>query len=181
MSGTTSTFSYLRISQDRGASFLSVENQRADVQALAVRLGLTIDVEFFDNDVSAYSGKHRPGYHQLVEAVAGGPCTVLVWHLDRLYRRMRELEDLLLLVEAQAVRIETVRGGALDLNSHEGRLQARMLVSMASYESGHKGDRIALAARRSAERGDWHGPRRVGLRRGGRRGRVWQRDRSAGE
>src|SRR5665648_1222681 len=159
-------FVYLRISEDRAGDHVSVENQRADVYELAERLGLLVTDPFIDNDLSAYAGKTRPGYRQLVAAVTASPapCTVLVWHVDRLYRRPSELEELLGLVEQQSVTIETVRGGMLDLNSHEGRLQARFLVTIASYESGHKADRVALAARRSAERGDWHGPRRFGYR-----------------
>ena len=159
-----STFVYLRISEDRAGDFVSVENQRAAVLELATRLGLPVTATFVDNDVSAFSGKTRPGYQQLVAAVVGssGPCTVLVWHVDRLYRRPKELEDLLGLVERQAVTIETVRGGMLDLNTHEGKLAARFMVTVASYESGHKADRIALAARRGAEQGAWHGPRRFG-------------------
>lgn len=161
-STTTPTYVYLRISEDRDATLRSVDNQRSDVLAHVERLGRTVTAEFADNDISAYGTKLRPGYKALAEAVAAGPCTVAVWHLDRLYRRPRELEALLDLVEHHAVRIETVRGGSIDLNTHEGRLQARLLVSMASYESGHKADRIRLAARRSAERGDWHGGRKFG-------------------
>ena len=157
-------FVYLRISEDRDATLVSVENQRAEVLGLAARLGLPVAGTFVDNDLSAFSGKTRPGYRQLVAAVISSPepCTVLVWHVDRLYRRPSELEDLLGLVEGQAVTIETVQGGMLDLNTHEGKLAARFMVTVASYESGHKSDRIALAARRSAERGDWHGARRFG-------------------
>jgi len=157
-------FVYLRISEDRAGDLVSVENQRADVLELAARLGLPVTETFVDNDLSAFSGKTRPGYQQLVRAVVGSPdpCTVLVWHVDRLYRRPSELEDLLGLVERQAVTIETVRGGMLDLNTHEGKLAARFMVTVASYESGHKADRIALAARRGAEQGAWHGPRRFG-------------------
>lgn len=157
-----SVYAYLRISQDRSGSMVSVENQRADVHALAEQRGLSIDAEFSDNDVSAYGGRDRPGYRALVEAVKQGPCVVLAWHMDRLYRRPKELEALLDLVQQYPMRLETVRGGGLDLNAHEGQLQARLLVSMASYESGHKADRVRLAARRAAEKGAWHGPRRFG-------------------
>ena len=90
-------FVYLRISEDRDATLVSVENQRAEVLGLAARLGLQVTETFVDNDLSAFSGKTRPGYQQLVSAVVGSPdpCTVLVWHVDRLYRRPSELEDLL--------------------------------------------------------------------------------------
>lgn len=66
--------------------------------------------------------------------------------MDRLYRRPRELEDLIDLVETHPIRIETVKGGGFDLNTHEGRLMARQLVAIASCESGHKADRILATA-----------------------------------
>jgi DNA invertase Pin-like site-specific DNA recombinase len=78
-----------------------------------------------DNDISAYSGKKRPGYIDLLERVKWGPTRIVAWHVDRLYRRPRELEDLIDLVEHNPIVIETVKGGGFDLNTHEGRLMAR--------------------------------------------------------
>ncbi|MGH8826741.1 MAG: recombinase family protein, partial [Jiangellaceae bacterium] len=92
---------------------------------------------------------------------------MVAWHVDRLYRRPRELEDLIDLVETHPIRIETVKGGGFDLNTHEGRLMARQLVAIASYESGHKADRIRRANRQKAERGDWHGAPKYGYGLGG--------------
>lgn len=155
-------YAYLRISQDRSGTMGSIENQRVALAAHAHRHGLRIDDEFVDNDISAFGGRDRPGYRSLIDAVKRGPSVILVWHVDRLYRRMRELEELLELVSAHPLRLETVQGGGLDLNTHEGRLQAQMFVSIAQYESGHKADRIRLASRRAAEAGAWHGPRRFG-------------------
>ncbi|WP_256386028.1 recombinase family protein [Leucobacter sp. wl10] len=92
---------------------------------------------------------------------------MVAWHVDRLYRRPRELEDLIDLVESHPIRIEAVMGGAFDLNTHEDRLMARQLVAMAAYESGHKADRIRRANRQKAERGDWHGAAKFGYGTGG--------------
>ncbi len=115
-----------------------------------------------DNDTSAFLKKIRPGYESLIAKVRLAPTRLVVWHVDRLYRRPRELEDLIDLVEANPITIEAVMGGGFDLNTHEGRLMARQLVSIASYESGHKADRIRRANRQKAERGDWHGAPRFG-------------------
>lgn len=157
---------YLRISQDRDATgeMRSVANQRADLAGVLERLGASSPEEFVDNDTSASTGVARPGYAALKARVeeAIGPVVIVAWAVDRLYRRPRELEDLVDLVEARSVRIETARGGGLDLNTHEGRLQARLLVSMAAWESGHRSDRVRLANRAKGARGDWHGPRRYG-------------------
>lgn len=158
---------YLRISEDRTGAEAGVERQRQDCLDLCERLGVVEPVVFMDNDISACSGKKRPGYIDLLERVKLGPSRIVAWHVDRLYRRPRELEDLIDLVEAHPIRIETVKGGAFDLNAHEGRLMARQLVAIASYESGHKADRIRRANRQKAERGDWHGAPKYGYGKGG--------------
>ncbi|ODU06357.1 MAG: hypothetical protein ABS81_04910 [Pseudonocardia sp. SCN 72-86] len=103
----------------------------------------------------------------MLARIKTGPSRVVVWHVDRLYRRPRELEDLIDLVESHPIRIEAVMGAAFDLNTHEGRLMARQLVAMAAYESGHKADRIRRANRQKAERGDWHGAPKFGYGLGG--------------
>lgn len=160
---------YLRISEDRTGEEAGVDRQRADCLALCARLGLAVrdaDV-FMDNDVSAYLNKKRPGFEQLLERVKQGPSRLVVWHVDRLYRRPRELEDLIDLVESHPIRIEAVMGGGFDLNTHEGRLMARQLVAIASYESGHKADRIRRANKQKAEHGEWHGAAKFGYGNGG--------------
>ena len=158
---------YLRISEDRTGAEAGVERQREDCLGLCARLGVADPLVFVDNDTSAYKNKKRPGYTELLEHVKRGPVRIVAWHVDRLYRRPRELEDLIDLVEAHPIRIETVTGGLFDLNTHEGRLMARQLVAIASYESGHKADRIRRANEQKAKRGDWHGPPRFGYGLGG--------------
>lgn len=158
---------YLRISEDRTGAEAGVERQREDCLEMCARLGITDPAIFMDNDISAYSGKKRPSYLDLLERVKLGPSRIVAWHVDRLYRRPRELEDLIDLVETHPIRIETVKGGAFDLNTHEGRLMARQLVAIASYESGHKADRIRRANQQKAERGDWHGGAKYGYGIGG--------------
>ena len=166
-SGMEQVVVYLRISEDRTGAEAGVERQRQDCLELCARLGISDPAIFMDNDISAYSGKKRPGYLDLFERVKLGPSRIVAWHVDRLYRRPRELEDLIDLVETHPIRIETVKGGAFDLNTHEGRLMARQLVAIASYESGHKADRIRRANQQKAERGDWHGGAKYGYGIGG--------------
>lgn len=158
---------YVRISEDRTSEAAGVGRQREDCVALCARLGLPEPEVFMDNDTSAFLDRKRPGYAELLRRARLGATRLVVWHVDRLYRRPRELEDLIELVESHPIRIEAVMGGAFDLNTHEGRLMARQLVAIASYESGHKADRIRRANRQKAERGDWHGAARFGYGQGG--------------
>ncbi|WP_396654590.1 recombinase family protein [Microbacterium paludicola] len=66
----------------------------------------------------------RNGHDALVAQVRAGVTHIIVWHVGRLYRQPRELEDLIDLVEQHPVRNEAVRGGGFDLNTTEGRLMA---------------------------------------------------------
>ena len=60
---------YARISADKGGDGLGVDRQEADCRALAERLGWSVEQVFIDNDVSAYSGKMRPQYRAMLDAV----------------------------------------------------------------------------------------------------------------
>ena len=63
---------YLRISEDRTGAEAGVERQREDCLEMCGRLGITDPAVFMDNDISAYSGKKRPGYIELLERVKLG-------------------------------------------------------------------------------------------------------------
>src|SRR5215218_3773456 len=155
---------YARISNDRTGAGLGVERQAADCRDLALKLGLgEPDVLDKDNDLSAYSGKRRPDYEKLKQGLREGRWShLLVWHVDRLCRNVRDLEDLVDLVNGK-VEVHTVKGGEINLETPEGRLQARMLGTLARYESEHRSDRVRRALEQLAESGKPHGgPRRYG-------------------
>ena len=156
---------YLRISANRTSEHASIDRQRADCLAHAARLPPGRLLEFVDESYSAYQDRQRPAYQRLLEQLQNTPQpTVVVWHLDRLYRRPAELEQLLDVLDTRPVRIESVQGGMFDLNTHEGRLFARQLVAFANYESAHAGARVARAQQHRAQHGLLHGGRRYGHR-----------------
>jgi hypothetical protein len=74
---------YCRISHDKTGAGLGVERQKQDCRELAARLGWSVTEVFCDNDLSAYSGKRRPRYQALLEAIRAGRIdAVLTWHTD---------------------------------------------------------------------------------------------------
>ncbi len=81
--------------------------------------------------------------------------TVIVWHVDRLYRRLRDLVELVELAEKNSVKILTVRAGTIDLGSPAGRMMAQMLGAAARYEVEQKGARQVAANVQRANRGEW--------------------------
>ncbi len=147
---------YVRISLDQTGEGLGVARQRKECQALADRQGWEVVAEFDDNDISAYSGKRRPGFEALLDAMKNGEVKALTcWHIDRLYRSMRDLERLIDVADAAEVIIKTVSAGDLDLSTSAGRTMARILGSIARGESEHKGERQRLANDQRAAAGHW--------------------------
>src|SRR5437868_481387 len=95
---------YARISSDRDGTQLGVTRQVEDCRSLAQRRGWTVAEVYVDDDVSAYSGRIRPEYRRLLSDLkAGSRDAVVVWHLDRLHRQPKELEEFFEVCEAAGV------------------------------------------------------------------------------
>lgn len=157
---------YCRISQDRVGAGLGVERQRQDCERLVAERGWTTTAVYSDNDVSAYSGRPRPAYKQLLADIAARNVDVVVaWHTDRLHRSPLELEDYITACERSDVATITVRSGELDLATAAGRMVARMLGAAARHESEQKSERIKRAREQEARSGRSHGHLGYGYRR----------------
>ena len=155
---------YARISSDPKGAAVGVTNQEAECRALAERLGWVVTAVYVDNDISAYSGKPRPGYRAMLEAVKAGQVrAVLAWNPDRLHRRASELEPFIALAEAHDLAIQTVKSGDVDLTTPNGRMVARMLGAAAQAEVENTRDRIKAAKDAAAKAGKYRGgPRPFG-------------------
>lgn len=152
---------YARISRDREGAGLGVDRQEADCRELAARHGWTVVSVYRDNDLSAYSGKPRPGYRVLLDQVSAGAVDVVVaWHTDRLHRSPVELEEYITVCEARGVPTMTVKAGPLDLATPSGRLVARQLGAVARYEVEHAIERQKRAKLQAATDGRYRGSRR---------------------
>jgi site-specific DNA recombinase len=131
-----------------------MQRQQADCRRLAESKGFSLVEVFTDNDLSTCSGKPRPGYRRLLNALRGGELdAVVAWHADRLHRSPVELEEFIAVCDERRIMVETVQAGTVDLSTPSGRMVARMLGSGARYESEHKAERIKRKARELAEAG----------------------------
>lgn len=154
-------FVYLRQSLDRSGSGAAVDRQREDCLKLCAERGWDVARTWVDNDVSASSRKPRPQYVAMLEAIEAGEADILVaWHIDRLTRRLTELEHLIELAQSTGLRIATVTGD-LDLSTDAGRLVGRILASVARGEVERKGARQKRAQQQAAEQGRPAGGRRA--------------------
>lgn len=160
---------YCRISNDKAGAGLGVERQRADCEALASTLGWTVAAVHTDNDLSAFSGKARPGYVALLDDLkAGRVDAVVAWHPDRLYRHPTDLEGFINAVESAGAAVRTVSAGEMDLSTPSGRMVARMLGAAARHEVEHAQERMRRKQRELREHGRPTGGCRVfGYRPGG--------------
>ena len=133
---------YARISSDPDGLAAGVTRQIEDCRAFAERHCWPVADVYVDNDASAYSGKRRPEYERMLADLAAGiRDAVIVYHLDRLHRRPRELEDFLDLYDRARFRAACVTG-EIDLGTHDGRFQARILGAVARKESDDKSRRL---------------------------------------
>lgn len=157
---------YCRISRDRTGDESGVTRQREDCLALAAKKGWDVAPEhiFIDDDISAFSGKVRPAYRQMMSDVKNGLVgAVLAWHPDRLHRHPRELEDFITAVELAGVPVVTCTAGDYDLSTSDGRLTARITGSVARKESEDKSRRLRRKHQELADLGHWKGgPRPFG-------------------
>ncbi len=152
---------YLRQSQDRSGEQLGVDRQREDVHRLIRARGWTVHHEYVDNDVSATSAKPRPAFVELMRAVDAGEVDVIAArHVDRLLRRLSELEDVLKRCEPHKVAVVTASDG-VDTSTDGGRLVVRILASVGQGEMERKSARQRSAAAQAAQQGRWVGGRRA--------------------
>lgn len=152
---------YARISDDKVGDAAGVARQEADCRALCEARGWEVAGVYVDNDVSAYSGRKRPRYEAMKDAISAGAVDALVaWHPDRITRAPRELEDLVDLAETTGLTIATVTAGEYDLSTPTGRMVARVVGATAKQESEHKAERVRRKILERAESGGHHGGRR---------------------
>ena len=154
---------YLRMSEDRGGEGLGIARQRDDCQALSQRLNWPVVAEFVDNDVSASTGKRRPDYERMLQAVRDGAVNAIIcWDLDRLSRRPVDTEAFIELADEYHVKLASV-GGDVDLSTDNGRLFARIKGAVARAEIERKSARQRAAARQAIAAGKHTGgPRPFG-------------------
>jgi DNA invertase Pin-like site-specific DNA recombinase len=162
--GDPCTHRHLRaISSDPTGAGLGVARQEEDCRALCERLGWPVTQVYRDNDVSAYSGRPRPQWRQLLADIDARLVDAIVcWHVDRLTRSPRELEEVIDLHDKRSIALASVTG-EIDLSSPTERMLARMLGAAARHEAEHQAERHRRAGLQKARAGK---PHRAGNRRG---------------
>jgi site-specific DNA recombinase len=163
-SGPVRASIYVRMSLDKTGAGLGIDRQEKECRELCERNGWEISEHriFRDNDISATTGKRRPGFEALL---ASEPELVVVWHLDRLLRKNGDLERV---IDLEANVHPVTSAGVLDLSTPTGRMHARMSTVVSTFEGEHKAERQRLAAQQRAEQGQaWWSSRPFGFEKDG--------------
>lgn len=148
---------YVRISQDREQSALGVRRQEVDCRALADLRGWVVAGVYCDNDTSATSTRPRPEYERMLQDIRDKQIdAVVVWDVDRLTRKPRELEDIIDLADTHEIALASV-GGEIDLSNMNGRFMARMKGNLARLEADQISRRAKAKQAELAASGAAHG------------------------
>lgn len=155
---------YRRISDDREGQQNGVDRQERQCRALAEKNGDDIVAVFTDDDRSAYSGKPRPDYIEMLAFLAAG-------HADgayalaptRFYRRLDDGLAFFKLIAERGLQIETVKQGRYDLSTADGRRDALRAAVDAQHEAEQISERVRDAKADNVARGEYRGgPRPFG-------------------
>lgn len=147
---------YARISKDDGEA-LGVGRQTEDCVALAAARGWEVVGTYTDNNVSATHAKVRPAYERMLADIESGAVNaVVVWDIDRLTRKMRELETFIEFAQQRGLALASV-GGEVDLSTEQGQLTARIKGSVARYEADQMGRRVRRRHEQNARAGRSYG------------------------
>jgi site-specific DNA recombinase len=151
---------YVRESEDDEGDSAAVDRQLENSLKLVADRSITLVHETLnDNDISATNGAARPGFQKLLKLVRDGDVnTIVCWHPDRLYRKLRDLLLLLDLAEtAKPLTIVSVKFSDMDISTPAGEMFAIQFAAIGGYEGRHKSDRQLEAYSDLAQnRGVWH-------------------------
>jgi site-specific DNA recombinase len=144
---------YVRLSvakDDERATEAALERQEDDCRALCTSRSWPVARVYRDEGISAFqAGKRRPQFEEALEDLAAGRIDVLVvWKLDRLARRLRDLVRVEDAVEKSGGKLVTVQEG------EQAQFMLRILAAMAEQESANTSTRLRRQRLQAAERGE---------------------------
>ncbi len=107
--------------------------------------------EIFEEKISGVS-KQRPALEKLLDKLRAGD-TVVVWKLDRLGRSLKDLIDLVSLLESKKIGFVSLND-SLDTTTPQGRLVFTLFAALAEFERDviRQRTRAGLAAARARGR-----------------------------
>ena len=162
---------YCRISADDEKEGKGVARQLDDALRLQRdRYPNAASVErYIDNDISAMGSKEREHFERLLRDMAAGRLDVVImWHTDRLYRRIEDLTRIMKAWEANQPFMSAVTIGHIDFTTPTGRFVAKQLAIVGELEVERVIERCRRKKQEMREEGRVQGGGRAfGYRQGG--------------
>lgn len=157
---------YTRISRDIDGTGAGVERQEGDCRALVDREGWTLTRTYTDNSVSAFSGKGRPAFADMLADAKDGAFDVLVaWHDDRLWRNVTEQQAVTAMLAEVGVELIATPTRTYRTDSVDDGFLVGLQALLAQRESAHSGRRKKRQKQQLAEQGrDGGGHRAFGYK-----------------
>ena len=150
---------YSRISQDTAGEGKGVARQVEACRDLATSRGWKIAKEYSDNDISAFSGKHRPGYTELMADIAAGLVDVIVvYQSSRIWRDRVERAQAFDVLAEHRIALVATQGSDFDFSTAQGRMLAGIITEFDTAESAVKSERVKAAAAQRRAEGRTNGP-----------------------
>ncbi len=155
------TAGYARKSLDKADTEFGVQSQAEEHDEAVEGWGIpAITHRYVDNSISAHrEDAHRPEYQRLradIEAML--IATVVIWHANRLHRRVEEALSFMNMCIAYRVKVYSVqRGTFYDFTKAQGRKDFIADTNNAEADSSQRGDNVRVARKRQAKQGAWGG------------------------
>lgn len=161
---------YVRISDDRKGEEAGVGRQEQDCRRTAHARAWDVAEVYRENDTSAFTRRKvtlpdgttqlrviRPEFRRLLDDLINGRIDgAVVYHLDRVARDPRDMEDLIDATETTKRPVISVAGD-MDLSTDSGRTMARIAVAIANQSSRDASRRIKRAKEENLAEGRWNG------------------------
>lgn len=149
---------YLRLSRETEVS-TSIDRQRDECRRAIEARGLDFDEAtdlFIDSDLSGYQRDvRRPAYEALLDGLDRYDVLV-VWRLDRLYRRFTDLVGLMARLGEAGVELVST-SESLDTSTPIGQAIAGFVAAQAEQESANTSTRVSSAQQHLRRGGYWTG------------------------
>lgn len=149
-------FVYRRVSSEEAArGGISLEIQKHDIEQYAKKEGIKIIGDYEDAGISAGRPvKKRPALSRMLDDIERErPDILLLWRLDRLWRRVSDYYDVKKVLDKAGCDFFCVAEQNYDTRTATGRLYINIKLSIAENEKDQTSERLVAMFRSRAERG----------------------------